>query len=73
MDLKRQQDDFVDKRTLEKVVLEQALAELTNQVESYKEEMQKAWAENEKLKARLRINGFGDDDGEEVSADGESE
>ncbi|MCJ1378765.1 basic helix-loop-helix protein [Xylographa soralifera] len=73
MDLKRQQDDFVDKRTLEKVVLEQALAELTNQNEVYKEGMQKAWQENEKLKARLRSHGIGDDDGEEISADGESE
>ena len=73
MDLKRQQDDFVDKRTLEKVVLEQALAELTNQNEVYKEGMQKAWQENEKLKARLRSHGIGEDDGEEISADGESE
>ncbi|MCJ1476854.1 basic helix-loop-helix protein [Lambiella insularis] len=73
MDLKRQQDDFVDKRTMEKVVLEQALAELTNQIESYKEGMQKAWAENEKLKTRLRSHGVGDDDGEDGSADGESE
>ncbi|MCJ1285163.1 basic helix-loop-helix protein [Xylographa opegraphella] len=73
IELKQQQDTLVNKRTLEKVVLEQALAELTTQNGVYKEGMQKAWQENEKLKARLRSRGIEEDDGGEISADGESE
>lgn len=77
MDLKRQQDEIMNKQTLEKVVLEQALAELTNRNKVYKDGMEKAWAENRGLKAKLRTLGVGGgdegEDGEEGSAEGESE
>jgi len=77
MELKRQQDEMMNKQTLEKVVLEQALAEVTNRNEVYKDGMEKAWAENRALKAKLRALGVGGGDegeeGEEGSAEGESE
>lgn len=76
MDLKRQQDEMMNKQTLEKVVLEQALAEVTNRNEVFKDNMEKAWAENRVLKAKLRTLGVGLNEGEEgegESAEGESE
>ena len=72
-DLKRQQDELVENRTLEKVVLEQALAEVTNRTEVFKDGMEKAWAENRALKAKLRAHGIEEGEEEEGSADGESE
>ena len=55
------------------MVLEQALAEVTNRNDVFKDGMEKAWAENRALKAKLRAHGIEDGDDDEGSADGESE
>ena len=66
----------MNKQTLEKVVLEQAVAEVTNRNGVFKENMEKAWAENRALKSKLRSLGVRADEGEEGeegSAEGDSE
>ena len=54
-------------------MLEQALAEVTNRNETFKNSMEKAWADNQRLKDKLRAHGIADGDEDEGSADGESE
>jgi hypothetical protein len=71
LDLKRQLDEQNDKRALEKVVLEQALAEVSNRNEEFKSELEKAWAEGarkgkeiERLKKVVADNGLDVPEGE---------
>ena len=52
---------------MEKVVFEQALGELTEQVSRYKSELQSAWLMNEELKRKLKNAAVRD--GEELNAD----
>lgn len=72
LQLKTTQEKQVENRTMEKVVFEQALGELTEQVNRYKTELQSVWSMNEELKRKLENAVVRD--GEELNADeGEEE
>jgi bHLH factor len=62
MHLKSTQEDTIEKRTMEKVVMDQALSELSSSNEELKASLKDAWTEIERLRNRLRDSGLDLDD-----------
>jgi len=60
--LKSTQDDTIEKRTMEKVVMDQALSELSSSNEELRASLKHAWTENERLRNKLREAGLEADD-----------
>ncbi|MCJ1351297.1 MAG: basic helix-loop-helix protein [Icmadophila ericetorum] len=54
MQLKANKDKQVEHHTLEKVVMEQAIAELSQRNEEFKSEVERVWKTNEQLISKLR-------------------
>ncbi|MCJ1313803.1 basic helix-loop-helix protein [Agyrium rufum] len=62
--LKQAQETIVTNRTMEKVVMEQAVSELTATNQEYKAEIKRAWAMNAYLKRKLNAAGVEYDEDE---------